>query len=77
MEEKTCETASRRAKCLAYLILVCTTVGFAHELGRQRAYAEARDEIADRENLYASENERLRGELTQLRGATGPRAAAW
>ena len=71
MYENESNRATRRAKCLAYGLLVVAAMTLMFELGRQRGVAEARQESLDHADAQVVATMQLVDEVTRLRATAG------
>jgi hypothetical protein len=71
MYEDESDNATRRAKCLAYGLLVVAAMMFTFELGRQRGVAEARYDALNREDPHVVATMQLVDEVNRLRAVSG------
>jgi hypothetical protein len=72
MYEDENKPATRRAKCLAYGLLVVAALTFMFELGRQRGVADARQDAMDRSDAHVVATMQLVDEVNRLRATVGP-----
>jgi hypothetical protein len=71
MYESENEPATRRAKCLAYGLLVVAAMTFTFELGRQRGVADAGQDALDHPPTQVAATMQLVDELNRLRASAG------
>ena len=70
------DNATRRAKCLAYGLLVVAAITLTFELGRQRGAAEAGQDGFERADAQVLATMQLVDEVNRLRAGPGARADA-
>ena len=71
MYENETNPATRRAKCLAYGLLVVAAMTLMFELGRQRGVADAQQEGLDHADPQIVATVQLMDEVTRLRATAG------
>ena len=72
MYEDETNSATRRARCMAYGLLVVAALTFMFELGRQRGVADARQDALERSDAQVVATMQLVDEVNRLRaGAVG------
>jgi hypothetical protein len=70
MYEDETNPATRRAKCLAYGLLVVAALTFMFEMGRQHGVADARQDALERSDVHVVATMQLVDEVNRLRAGT-------
>ena len=72
MYEDETKPATRRAKCMAYGLLVVAALTFMFELGRQRGVADARQDALEHSDAQVVATMQLVDEVNRLRATAAP-----